>query len=57
MPRPVLTHTAVGMQGKPVNTVLVATKMKLSAEKYFAIALDRKTAGPIVIACRRVHLY
>lgn len=39
-------------QGKPVNTLLVAKKMSLTDEKYFAIALDRKTAGPIVIACR-----
>lgn len=35
-----------------MNTLLVAKKMSLTDEKYFAIALDRKSAGPIVIACR-----
>ena len=47
----ILVTKQTGEAGKPVNTVLVAQKMKLSGEKYFAIALDRKTAGPIVIAC------
>ena len=40
-----------GPAGKPVNTLLVAKKMKLGAEKYFALLLDRKTAGPVAIAC------
>ncbi|KAF5834591.1 ATP-grasp domain-containing protein [Dunaliella salina] len=30
---------------------MVAKKMKLAREMYFAIMLDRATAGPIVIAC------
>jgi succinyl-CoA synthetase beta subunit len=30
---------------------MVAKKMKLAREMYFAIMLDRKTAGPVVIAC------
>ena len=40
-----------GAAGKPVNTVLVAQKMKLINEMYFAILLDRASAGPMVIAC------
>eukprot|EP00958_Prasinococcus_capsulatus_P005272 scaffold516_cov401-Prasinococcus_capsulatus_cf.AAC.23 len=40
-----------GPEGKPVNKVYVAEKFKLENEMYFAIALDRKTAGPMVIAC------
>jgi len=39
------------LTGKPVNTLMVAKKMKLAREMYFAIMLDRKTAGPVVIAC------
>lgn len=38
--------------GKPVNTLYIAKKMKLKREMYFAILLDRKTAGPIMIGCR-----
>jgi len=30
---------------------MVAKKMKLAREMYFAIMLDRATAGPVVIAC------
>jgi len=40
-----------GEEGKPVNTLLIAKKMKLVNEMYFAIALDRATAGPMIIAC------
>lgn len=40
-----------GPEGKPVSTLLVAQKMSLSREKYFALALDRKAAGPVAIAC------
>jgi succinyl-CoA synthetase beta subunit len=40
-----------GPEGKPVNVLYVAEKMKLAREMYFAIVLDRKTAGPMVIAC------
>jgi succinyl-CoA synthetase beta subunit len=38
--------------GKPVNTLYIAKKMKLKREMYFAILLDRKTSGPIMIGCR-----
>ena len=37
--------------GKPVNTLYVARKMKLAREMYFAILLDRSSAGPIMIGC------
>jgi len=40
-----------GPEGKPVNTLLIAKKMKLVNEMYFAIMLDRTTMGPLIIAC------
>lgn len=40
-----------GPAGKPVNTLYIANKMKLANEMYFAILLDRATAGPMIIAC------
>jgi succinyl-CoA synthetase beta subunit len=40
-----------GPAGKEVNTLLLAKKMNLVAEKYFAILLDRTTMGPLIIAC------
>lgn len=46
-----LVTKQTGAAGKPVNTVLVAQKLNLSHEKYFALLLDRKTAGPVAVAC------
>ena len=43
-----------GPKGKPVNTLYIANKMKLLREMYFAILLDRKTAGPVMIGCSEV---
>ena len=40
-----------GPAGKPVDTLLIAKKMQLVSEKYFAILLDRTTMGPLIIAC------
>lgn len=40
-----------GEQGKPVNTVLLAKKMQLEREFYFAIMMDRESQGPMIIAC------
>jgi len=40
-----------GPAGKPVNTLLLAKKMNLVSEKYFAIMLDRSVMGPLIIAC------
>lgn len=46
-----LVTKQTGSKGKPVNTLHIANKMKLKREMYFAILLDRKTAGPIMIGC------
>ena len=40
-----------GPAGKPVDTLLLAKKMNLVSEKYFAILLDRSVMGPLIIAC------
>ena len=40
-----------GPEGKPVDTLLLAKKMNLVNEMYFAIMLDRATMGPLIIAC------
>mmetsp|Transcript_57237 Transcript_57237/g.124356 ORF Transcript_57237/g.124356 Transcript_57237/m.124356 type:complete len:415 (-) Transcript_57237:373-1617(-) len=40
-----------GPEGKPVNTVLLAKKMKLVKEMYFSIMLDRTSMGPLMVAC------
>lgn len=40
-----------GPAGKPVNTLLIAKKMALAKEFYFAIMMDRASQGPLVIAC------
>lgn len=50
-----LVTKQTGAAGKPVNTLYIARKMKLKREMYFAILLDRKTAGPIMIGCRWGH--
>jgi len=46
----VLVTKQSGPEGKPVNAVLVARKMKFAKEMYFAILLDRKSAKPMIIA-------
>jgi len=40
-----------GPAGKPVNTILLAKKMNLAKEFYFAIMMDRVSQGPMIIAC------
>jgi len=40
-----------GPEGKPVNTIMLAKKMSLVKEMYFAIMLDRVTMGPLIVAC------
>jgi len=40
-----------GAEGKPVNTLLMAKKMQLEREFYFAIMMDRESGGPLIIAC------
>src|SRR6201990_158127 len=44
-----VTHQT-GPNGKVVNTVLVAKSVNIAREIYFAILLDRATAGPLVVA-------
>lgn len=47
----ILVTKQTGDKGKPVNTLYVAEKMHLKKEMYFAILLDRKSAGPMMIGC------
>jgi len=47
-----LVTKQTGPEAEPVNTLYIARKMKLKREMYFAILLDRKTAGPVMIGCR-----
>lgn len=46
-----LVTKQTGAAGKPVNALLVARKLDLVREMYLAILLDRKAAGPVVVAC------
>uniref|UniRef100_A0A7R9VEY7 Succinate-CoA ligase subunit beta n=1 Tax=Chlamydomonas euryale TaxID=1486919 RepID=A0A7R9VEY7_9CHLO len=46
-----LVTKQTGPAGKPVNTLYVAKKMQLAREMYFAILLDRKSAGTVMIGC------
>eukprot|EP00891_Asterochloris_glomerata_P003330 jgi/Astpho2/3330/Aster-04679 len=46
-----LVTKQTGAAGKPVNTLFVASKLQLTNEMYFAILLDRATAGPVMIGC------
>ncbi|CAM6114995.1 unnamed protein product [Calypogeia fissa] len=49
----VLVTKQTGPQGKVVNKVFICEKMDLVNEMYFAIALDRVSAGPVIIACSK----
>ncbi|KAK4793922.1 hypothetical protein SAY86_011916 [Trapa natans] len=49
----VLVTKQTGPQGKVVSKVYLCEKLSLVNEMYFAITLDRKTAGPIIIACSK----
>ena len=44
-----VTHQT-GPMGRVVNKVLIAESVEIAREVYFAILLDRATAGPIVVA-------
>ena len=46
-----LVTKQTGAAGKPVNTLYIAAKLDLVNEMYFAILLDRATAGPMLIGC------
>ncbi|MED6222747.1 hypothetical protein PIB30_067348 [Stylosanthes scabra] len=49
----ILVTKQTGPQGKPVNKVYLCQKLALVNEMYFSIILDRKSAGPLVIACSK----
>lgn len=49
----VLVTKQSGPEGKPVNQVYLCEKLSLVNEMYFAIALDRASAGPVIIACSK----
>lgn len=49
----ILVTKQTGPQGKPVNKLYLCEKLALINEMYFAITLDRKTAGPLIIACSK----
>ncbi|XP_028765491.1 succinate--CoA ligase [ADP-forming] subunit beta, mitochondrial [Neltuma alba] len=49
----ILVTKQTGPQGKVVSKVYLCEKLSLVNEMYFAITLDRKTAGPLIISCRK----
>ncbi|KAK2455235.1 hypothetical protein P8452_02477 [Trifolium repens] len=49
----ILVTKQTGPQGKVVSKVYLCEKLSLVNEMYFAITLDRTTAGPIIIACSK----
>ncbi|KAG1353972.1 Succinate--CoA ligase [ADP-forming] subunit beta, mitochondrial [Cocos nucifera] len=49
----ILVTKQTGPQGKIVSKVYLCEKLSLVNEMYFAITLDRITAGPLIIACKK----
>ncbi|XP_075482053.1 succinate--CoA ligase [ADP-forming] subunit beta, mitochondrial-like isoform X1 [Primulina tabacum] len=49
----ILVTKQTGPQGKIVSKVYLCEKLSLVNEMYFAITLDRKSAGPLIIACKK----
>uniref|UniRef100_A0A2P2M8Q1 Succinate--CoA ligase [ADP-forming] subunit beta, mitochondrial n=1 Tax=Rhizophora mucronata TaxID=61149 RepID=A0A2P2M8Q1_RHIMU len=49
----ILVTKQTGAQGKTVSKVYLCQKLSLVNEMYFAIMLDRTTAGPLIIACKK----
>lgn len=49
----ILVTKQTGPQGKIVSKVYLCQKLSLVNEMYFAITLDRSSAGPLIIACRK----
>jgi len=41
-----------GAEGKPNNTLLLAEKVSITTEKYFAILMDRGSGGPLMIGSK-----
>ncbi|KAL3637983.1 hypothetical protein CASFOL_018431 [Castilleja foliolosa] len=48
-----LVTKQTGLQGRVVSKVYLAEKLSLVNEMYFAITLDRKSAGPLIISCKK----
>ena len=44
-----LVTKQTGPAGKPVNVLYIASKLSLEREMYFALLLDRQTAGAILL--------
>ncbi|KAK9146349.1 hypothetical protein Sjap_006252 [Stephania japonica] len=49
----ILVTKQTGPQGKIVSKVYLCEKLSLVNEMYFAITLDRTSAGPLIIACSK----
>ncbi|XP_009369443.2 succinate--CoA ligase [ADP-forming] subunit beta, mitochondrial [Pyrus x bretschneideri] len=49
----ILVTKQTGPQGKIVSKVYLCQKLSLVNEMYFSIILDRKSAGPLIIACAK----
>nr|GMD61066.1 succinyl-coa ligase [adp-forming] subunit beta, mitochondrial [Ipomoea batatas]GMD66889.1 succinyl-coa ligase [adp-forming] subunit beta, mitochondrial [Ipomoea batatas] len=49
----ILVTKQTGAQGKIVSKVYLCEKLSLVNEMYFSIILDRASAGPLIIACRK----
>ncbi|KAK8711661.1 hypothetical protein V6N13_146936 [Hibiscus sabdariffa] len=49
----ILVTKQTGSQGKVVSKVYLCEKLSLVNEMYFAITLDRNSAGPLIIACSK----
>merc|ERR1740130_698827 len=41
-----------GEEGKPNNTLMLAEKVSIETEKYFAILMDRGSGGPLLIGSK-----
>ncbi|VFQ98885.1 unnamed protein product [Cuscuta campestris] len=49
----ILVTKQTGPQGKIVSKAYLCEKLSLVNEMYFSIILDRASAGPLIIACRK----
>lgn len=45
-----LVTKQTGAEGKPCNTVMICERLYLRREAYFAILMDRESAGPVMVA-------
>merc|ERR1719482_118823 len=47
-----LVTKQTGAEGKPNNTLMLAEKVAIDSEKYFAILMDRGSGGPLMIGSK-----